>query len=598
MRRPWHVALVFFICLAVVLVAMGWVSVTALQLNQREVAARQQADLEERVRLALWRMDSSLAPLLARENGRPYFAYTPFYPVERAYTRMFSPIEYGEVLVPSRLLIELLPEVLLYFQFAPDGELTSPQVPVGNMRDLAEARYTTAEQIETAAAQLQRFRSLIARNTLLSALPDVPDSLLTSSRPISLSPPLQLGHAQRHPSEQQDPSSIGQKARSVAERAGRAQQYRQQAQELTQSNVMVTLPSGDISGGVMTPMWSGDVLLLARRVRVDGGEYVQGCWLDWPAIRQDLLARIADLLPEADLQPASSTDLDEESRQLGACPVQLVPGEVRPATSKLDSPILLSLAVAWACVVLAAVAVGVLLVGTLSLSERRGAFVSAVTHELRTPLTAFRLYTDMLTDQAADDEEARRRYLQTLSNEAGRLQHLVENVLAYARLERGRSRASVERLRFEHLLDQVREPLEQRAEHGRMDLAVEIDDAARVAHVCVDPSAFERIVFNLVDNACKYAASGEKREVRIAATRAGKQLVVRVRDYGPGIAAADLRRLFRPFHKSARDAAHSAPGVGLGLALSQRLAHAMGGDLYLDATVRDGACFVVTLPVV
>ena len=598
MRRPWHIALVFFICLAVVLVAMGWVSVTALQLNQREVAARQQADLEERVRLALWRMDSSLAPLLARENGRPYFAYTPFHPVERAYTRMFSPIEYGDVLVPSPLLIELLPEVLLYFQFAPDGELTSPQVPVGNMRDLAEARYTTAEQIETAAARLQTFRALIAGNTLLAALPDAPDSPLTVPGSLSVSAPFQPEEGERRLSVQQDSSGTGQKARSLAERANRAQQFRQQAQELTQSNVMIALPSGDISGSIMTPIWSGDVLLLARRVRVDGGEYVQGCWLDWPAIRQDLLTRIADLLPEAHLQPAPSTGADEESRQLAACPVQLVPGEVRPASSKLESPILLSLAVAWGCVVLAAVAVGVLLVGTLSLSERRGAFVSAVTHELRTPLTAFRLYTDMLTDQAADDEETRRRYLQTLSNEAGRLQHLVENVLAYARLERGRSRASAERLRFDHLLDRLREPLQQRAEHGRMDLAVGIDDAARVAHVRADPSAFERILFNLVDNACKYAASGDRREVRIAATRAGKQVVVRVRDRGPGVAAADLSRLFRPFHKSARDAAHSAPGVGLGLALSQRLARTMGGDLYLDESVRDGACFVVMLPVV
>lgn len=597
MRRPWHVALVFFICLAVVLAATGWVSVTALQMNQREVAARQQADLEERVRLALWRMDSSLAPLLARENGRPYFAYTPFYPVERAYTRMFSPIEYGDVLVPSPLLVESLPEVLLYFQLAPDGELTSPQVPVGNMRDLAEARYTTAEQVEIAAGRLRRFRGLITGDALFSALPDAPGPPRAPVEAGSPSPLSQPERAPQFPFGQRDPSTLGQKARSLAERSGRAQQLRQQAQQLAQSNVMVALPFGDISGGVMTPTWSGEALLLARRVRVDGGEYVQGCWLDWPAIRQDLLARVADLLPNADLQPASSTGPDEESRQLAACPVQLVPGEVRPSPSKLDSPILLSLAVAWGCVVLAAVAVGLLLVGTLSLSERRGAFVSAVTHELRTPLTAFRLYTDMLTDQAADDEEARRRYTQTLSNEAARLQHLVENVLAYARLERNRARAFAERVRFDRLLDRVREPLERRAEHGGMNLIIEVDDAARAAHVRVDPSAFERIVLNLVDNACKYAASGERREVRIAASRAGKQIVVRVRDCGPGIAVADLRRLFRPFHKSARDAAHSAPGVGLGLALSQRLARTMGGDLYLDATVRDGACFVVALPV-
>jgi signal transduction histidine kinase len=363
-----------------------------------------------------------------------------------------------------------------------------------------------------------------------------------------------------------------------------------------QSNV-ANLPLRDVHGGVMTPVWVADALLLARRVRVNGDEYVQGCWLDWPAMKADLLARVADLLPEADLQPTASIAVDEESRQLAAVPVQLIPGEIPASRGQTGSPILLSLAVAWACVVLAAVAVAVLLAGTLSLSERRGAFVSAVTHELRTPLTAFRLYTDMLTDSAVDEEGTRRRYLETLRSEAGRLQHLVENVLAYARLERGIAGVATQRLTFGGLLERVGEPLQQRAAQGRMELTFEVDEAARDAQIRVDPSALERILFNLVDNACKYAASADQRAIRVAAVRAGGRVAVRVCDRGPGIAQADAKRLFRPFHKSAREAAHSAPGVGLGLALSRRLARAMGGDLYLDETMRDGACFVVTLPI-
>jgi signal transduction histidine kinase len=349
---------------------------------------------------------------------------------------------------------------------------------------------------------------------------------------------------------------------------------------------------------MMTSVWAGDALLLARRVRVSGEEYIQGCWLDWPAIKTDLLGQIVDLLPAADLQPVASAGANEESRQFAALPVQLVPGEIRPAPTKVDSPIRLSLVLAWGSAGLAAVAVAALLVGTVSLSERRGAFVSAVTHELRTPLTAFRLYTDMLTDQAVRDDGMRRRYLRTLRNKAGRLQHLVENVLAYARLERGRSRAHLQRVRVDRLLERVREPLEQRAEQGNMELSVEVDDAARAAEVRVDPSAFERILFNLVDNACKYAAVTEKRLIELSVVRARATVAVRVRDYGPGITKRDLRRLFSPFHKSARDAAHTAPGVGLGLALSRRLARSMGGDLRLDENVSVGACFVVNLPTV
>jgi len=68
-----------------------------------------------------------------------------------------------------------------------------------------------------------------------------------------------------------------------------------------------------------------------------------------------------------------------------------------------------------------------------------------------------------------------------------------------------------------------------------------------------------------------------------------------VRDHGPGVTPIDARRLFRPFHKSAAAAAASQPGVGLGLALSRRLARDMGGDLQLDPQVGDGACFVLVL---
>ena len=113
------------------------------------------------------------------------------------------------------------------------------------------------------------------------------------------------------------------------------------------------------------------------------------------------------------------------------------------------------------------------------------------------------------------------------------------------------------------------------------------------AHV----SAVEQILFNLVDNACKYAASASDRRIVLETARSRDRALLKVRDYGPGIARADARRLFRPFSKSARDAANTAPGIGLGLALSRRLARRMGGDLRLDETVTTGACFVLSLPI-
>ena len=115
--------------LAVILAAMGWLTVAALRLDRLQWEAGARAAFEENVRLALWRMETALAPLLARESSRPYFVYSAFYPAQRAYNGMFEEIEAGEVLMTSPLLAEPVPDVLLHFQIGPDGAMTSPQVP-------------------------------------------------------------------------------------------------------------------------------------------------------------------------------------------------------------------------------------------------------------------------------------------------------------------------------------------------------------------------------------------------------------------------------------------------------------------------------------
>ncbi|MBI4658636.1 MAG: HAMP domain-containing histidine kinase [Verrucomicrobia bacterium] len=262
------------------------------------------------------------------------------------------------------------------------------------------------------------------------------------------------------------------------------------------------------------------------------------------------------------------------------------------------SPVRLSLAIAWTCVVLAGLAAAALLHGTVSLSERRAAFVSAVTHELRTPLTTFKMYSEMLAERMVADPEKRKHYLDTLCSEANRLSHLVENVLAYARLERGSARRHVEEVTLSRLVERVKDRLEQRAAQAGMKPVIDAAEETLKTVVHVDVSAVEQILFNLVDNACKYAApTARERLIHLEALPEGPLAMLRVRDHGQGISAEGAKRLFRPFSKSAHEAANTAPGVGLGLALSRRLSRSMGGDLRWDALVKNGACFVLTLPV-
>jgi signal transduction histidine kinase len=279
---------------------------------------------------------------------------------------------------------------------------------------------------------------------------------------------------------------------------------------------------------------------------------------------------------------------------LAALPVQLIPGDVSVSLAEETTPIRISLWIAWLCVLLAATAVGVLLRGVVQLSERRGAFVSAVTHELRTPLTTLRMYAEMLAKQMVPSEQKRAQYLDTMRAEADRLAHLVENVLSFSRLERHRAGGQAVNISLAELLAKIQPRLSQRAEQAGMSIVMPSENGK--VSVRADVVAVEQILFNLVDNACKYAATASDRTIHIQCEQRDSQAAVQVSDHGPGIDALEARRLFKPFSKSAHDAANTAPGVGLGLALSRRLARNMGGDLRLANHSQTGACFQLTLP--
>ena len=685
--KSWRTWLALGACLAVMLSAMGYATLAVLRLERAQQAAQRQAEYEEAARLALWRLDAAVLPLLAEENSRPYFMYSGFYPAERAYSKMLGPVAPGEVLVASPLSKGCASPVLVHFQFAPDGRLSSPQAPELVPPSLAPP---PAEAYRDRLAELGR---IVTRDALLARLPPLPEpppepearSAVANAPPATgdLQPvPRPTAPRTAPPNQDRPPSQM---ERNISEYNQRiANNDLQFNRRVTQGSMEPQRRGGrppveaGLREGPLAPVWIGQgsptartggwgpqALLLARRVQVEGQVYVQGCQLDWPAMQADMLARVADLFPQARLYPAED---GQPGRMLAALPVRLESGPTALASATAPGPLRLSLAAAWAGLLVACAALAALLLGAMRLSRRRGDFVSAVTHELRTPLTTFRLYTDMLADGRVTDEARRHRYIQTLHAEAERLGRLVENVLSYAGLEAGRRR-QLQNSTARALIEAVRPRLTERAARSDMELVVELGDGeptvadldpncdesrlgaptksdvfARTGRspadlaLRADPSAVEHILLNLVDNACKYGAPkadaetparlnaetrrhgdaeiqpnpgtrtrpgvggrAEDRRIHLS-VRGGRRFVeIAVCDHGPGIAPAQLRRLFRPFSKSARAAAESAPGIGLGLSLCRRLARQMGGDLRLEKNVDparsgEGACFVLSLP--
>ncbi len=145
-------------------------------------------------------------------------------------------------------------------------------------------------------------------------------------------------------------------------------------------------------------------------------------------------------------------------------------------------------------------------------AQRRSDFVAAVSHELRTPLTAIRMYGEMLRDGLVTSESKRAEYYETITDESERLSRLIDNVLEFSRLEQGRPAPD---LVAGGLEDVVREASSKLAAHAQREgFEIELDCPETLPRVGYDRDAITQIVFNLVDNALKYARDGRAQDDR------------------------------------------------------------------------------------
>ncbi|HVK98163.1 MAG TPA: HAMP domain-containing sensor histidine kinase [Dongiaceae bacterium] len=214
----------------------------------------------------------------------------------------------------------------------------------------------------------------------------------------------------------------------------------------------------------------------------------------------------------------------------------------------------------------------------IRLTRQQQDFVSAVSHELKTPLTSIRMFSEMLKEGWVG-EEKRREYYQFISDESERLSRLIANVLQLARMERNEVPLDVRPQPVATILDLIRSRVTSQVD--RSGFQVQFDCAADCAqwHVLADNDALVQIVLNLVDNAAKFADKAERHQIDIALAPQDSGLALSVRDYGPGIPAAQTQRIFDLFYRVGSELTRETQGTGIGLALVRQLARAMGGDV-------------------
>jgi len=224
----------------------------------------------------------------------------------------------------------------------------------------------------------------------------------------------------------------------------------------------------------------------------------------------------------------------------------------------------------------------------------RDRFFSAMSHDLRTPIAAIVGYSELLSDGIVGElTDKQHEMVERISQVAAHLSELVNDILDLAKLDAGRVELHPEPVQLGELVREAVLAVEPQARAKSLPLRLELDDADEQT-VLVDPVRVRQILVNLLSNAVKFTHEGE---VRVRASVAGLRTLITVHDTGPGLPPGSEEAVFEEFLQLASGrGTKQEPGSGLGLAVSRRLARAMGGDLTVKSTPGEGAAFTLYLP--
>lgn len=218
----------------------------------------------------------------------------------------------------------------------------------------------------------------------------------------------------------------------------------------------------------------------------------------------------------------------------------------------------------------------------------RSALLTSVSHDLRTPLAAITgAATTMLDSGAPLDQRVQRELLESIRDEAERLNRLVQNLLQMTRLESG----ALQLHRDWHPLEEVVGAALGRLTRSLGDRRVTVSLPPDLPLVAIDDVLIEQVLLNLLDNAVKHTPPDSA--IRIIATATDRKVTVEIADHGPGLRAGEEDRVFEKFYQAGP---RTRQGAGLGLAICRGIVEAHGGRIWAHNLPEGGVAFLFTLP--
>jgi K+-sensing histidine kinase KdpD len=222
--------------------------------------------------------------------------------------------------------------------------------------------------------------------------------------------------------------------------------------------------------------------------------------------------------------------------------------------------------------------------------ELQSTFMSVISHELKTPVALIKGYVGTLRrEDVSWDRKTVEDSLEVIEEEADRLNELIENLLDASRLEAGILAINATDLALGNLAERLSERFRTQSEDH--NFVVDFPDDFPV--VLADERRVGQVILNLLSNAVKYSPKGG--DIRISGEVRTEQVIICVRDEGPGIAHGDIPHIFDRFYR-ADIAQRNTKGAGLGLYLSRAILEAHDGTIWVDPSPDSGACICFSLP--
>lgn len=223
----------------------------------------------------------------------------------------------------------------------------------------------------------------------------------------------------------------------------------------------------------------------------------------------------------------------------------------------------------------------------------RRQFLSDVSHELRTPLSLLQGYAEALADDMAATEEERKEYLTVISDEAARINRIVDDLSDLNAMEAGKLTLNISEFSISDVLKNVVRTFKPAAEDKNIALDFKAP-AGYIPPLRGDQGRIEQIFINLVSNAVNYTPAGGK--VIVEVKYDGDHFLIKVSDTGEGISPHELPRIWERFYRVDKARTRKEGGTGLGLAIVKNLVEAHGGTVTVSSKPGEGSTFTVTFP--